>query len=519
MAEHIKTASRQSPSKMGDRHTRSASRQHVSEVAPPWAPLLGVGFIAAMIPYLVRTSLGSEETLPLLARNGMVLIVLALTVTAAIGLLLGSGAFARHQKVVAMAGAALSALGSLIAITAGVYHAAPSSVYLVGMVTAGVGTTTLLCSWAIFYASVSTVFVRKGTFYSAILALILTPTLYIAQVLTMVVVLVLPFASFACLLACHRNRGAFSVTCEQIRKQPVRPSAPALLGLIALAISLGFELFAVFALSLVQPQGWEPGLWDFVLPLITQLFSVILYALFVIGRRYTGYATSLRVSAVLALLSFLLILIAGFNPIDSLVETSGELLLATSSWFFVLIVWTLIIHLANYSDANPTRIVFTGFSFMGVALLLGILLNGAGVLANNRITTSLTVLQVLIAFSLALAASILLTPRTLHGQFWSGIDTSRLRDSDLEPLQRFCSSIAEESRLSAVDARVLFLLASGHSIDYIRENLGLSSRVCRSTIERIYLCLSVHSRQELLTMLDEGMDTTHVSTLDEGTTI
>ncbi len=502
VAEHTGTAPRRTRASTDAHRSRGTSRRRVGEVTPPWAPLLGVGFVAAMIPYLARIGLGTEESIPLLARNGMDLIVLALTLTATIGLLLSNGTLARHQHIVALAGATAMALGSLVAVTAGVYHAGPAYVYLVGMIAVGVGLAALLCSWAIFYAGISTVFVRKGTLYSAVLALVLTPTFYVAQVLTMVVVLVLPFASFACLLACHRNRSAFSVSCKQVRRRPVRPSMPALLGLMALAMSLGFELFSLLAVSLAQPQGWEPEWWDFTLPLLAQLLSVILYAVLVIAHRDTGYATPLRTSATLALIAFPITLIAGFNPIDSLVATTGTLLLATSAWFFGLIVWTLTIHLANYGNANPARIVFATCSLTGASLLLGMLLNDGNVLAGTRITTSLAVLQVLIAFALALTALNLLTPRVLHGQFWAGIDTSGLRDSDLEPLQRFCSAVAEGSDLSLVDARVLFLLASGHSIDYIRESLGLSSHVYRSTIERIYLHFDVHSRQELLTVLD-----------------
>ena len=65
-----------------------------------------------------------------------------------------------------------------------------------------------------------------------------------------------------------------------------------------------------------------------------------------------------------------------------------------------------------------------------------------------------------------------------------------------------CASVAREKGLGTREAQVLALLAHGRSVPYIAETLVLSENTVKTYRQRIYTKLGIHSRQELLGMVD-----------------
>lgn len=69
----------------------------------------------------------------------------------------------------------------------------------------------------------------------------------------------------------------------------------------------------------------------------------------------------------------------------------------------------------------------------------------------------------------------------------------------LPPLR---DAVAERYGLSPRERDVFGLLVRGRSIDYIAQNLTISFNTAKSHIRHIYVKADVHSRQELIDLID-----------------
>lgn len=69
-----------------------------------------------------------------------------------------------------------------------------------------------------------------------------------------------------------------------------------------------------------------------------------------------------------------------------------------------------------------------------------------------------------------------------------------------------CDSLAARYGLSPRERDVLYLLARGRSIDYIAQDLSISFNTAKSHIRHIYVKADIHSRQELLDLMDSEID-------------
>ena len=70
------------------------------------------------------------------------------------------------------------------------------------------------------------------------------------------------------------------------------------------------------------------------------------------------------------------------------------------------------------------------------------------------------------------------------------------------PYRTRCDAVAERYGLSPRERDVFDLLVRGRSIDYIAQNLTISFNTAKSHIRHIYVKTDVHSRQELIDLID-----------------
>ncbi len=69
---------------------------------------------------------------------------------------------------------------------------------------------------------------------------------------------------------------------------------------------------------------------------------------------------------------------------------------------------------------------------------------------------------------------------------------------------RSCREISARFGLSAREEEVLFLLAKGRTIGFIADELGVSFNTAKSHIRHVYVKIGVHSRSELLDLVEQG---------------
>lgn len=74
----------------------------------------------------------------------------------------------------------------------------------------------------------------------------------------------------------------------------------------------------------------------------------------------------------------------------------------------------------------------------------------------------------------------------------------------MDPLEYGARVLAERANLSERQAQVLGLLAHSYDAPAIARQMCLSENTVRTHIKRIYVLLDVHSRGELVTLVNES---------------
>lgn len=70
---------------------------------------------------------------------------------------------------------------------------------------------------------------------------------------------------------------------------------------------------------------------------------------------------------------------------------------------------------------------------------------------------------------------------------------------------RACDGLVEKYRLSPRQKEIFFLLAKGRNVQYIKDDLVLSTPTVKSHIYSIYQKMDIHSHQELINMIEEAV--------------
>ena len=75
-----------------------------------------------------------------------------------------------------------------------------------------------------------------------------------------------------------------------------------------------------------------------------------------------------------------------------------------------------------------------------------------------------------------------------------------------DALKVVCERIASRYLLSQRQTEVLYLLARGHTAGYVQDKLCISLSTAKSHIYNIYKKLDIHKQHELLSMVEEEME-------------
>ena len=150
------------------------------------------------------------------------------------------------------------------------------------------------------------------------------------------------------------------------------------------------------------------------------------------------------------------------------------------------------------------RIAFWFSTFVGIALW-----SAQAVAFDDGIVSdggALTTLVVLMALGVVLVYTLV-----LPGEKIAAI--SILRDRELETRKAFKDmestivAVADRAGLSPREREVFSMLAHGRDTAYIQERLFISQGTVRSHRDRIYRKLNVHSKQELLDLVEREFAT------------
>ena len=389
-------------------------------------------------------------------------------------------------------------------------------------------------------------------FTAAIFQSLCAPLFTLSGTLTWMLAGIIAAAGFACAAAAQpaMRRSSAAGSAKPAFQRRFSPTPSVLIGVGILCAGILY----------LNPLSFYPsfGLEDFMaLTFLSHFFAAGLFGLVVFLGRDSSYATPFKCIDTLVLGGFLLMALVGAGSL------APRAVCTTTFSLFEFVTLLAIVDLASYSRTNRLRLFGGYYLLMRSCSLAGIALNADDVIfAASEFSFSL--LGTALALACIVAAIWLLTEPHLNRFFWgnpvaeierasranakthgavglasggnnlaSGSDappasnqfatastpgetaTASTSDeftatqaSDLEALiERSVQQLAERHSLTPREREVLGLMAQGRSSTFIGEKLFVSSNTVRKHIAHVYEKLGVHSKQELLTLVQQESST------------
>lgn len=175
-------------------------------------------------------------------------------------------------------------------------------------------------------------------------------------------------------------------------------------------------------------------------------------------------------------------------------------------YFLKMITITVLIALAQQTNAHPIAFFGLGYGVFLVSLTTGIGLQPLLEAGTRPASSPLLLMLVLTVVTTAVLVanmyrqrdSQLFSPYRPQGQGAPDPDVPSRRSLVVGR----CAELAQDADLTKREHEVMELIGLGHSKGYIAEDLGLSENTVRSYAKSLYRKLGIHSRQELLELID-----------------
>lgn len=254
-------------------------------------------------------------------------------------------------------------------------------------------------------------------------------------------------------------------------------------------ILFGVALIVVsFAFSQSQLYFEEVGIVTAVIAL-TKIVALIIFACILLAVHDLGYARSLK-TTVMLIASALVFFLQGDSTLFAYA------LMATGYSLFELVEYMALADLASSSTVPPLRIfavvnlVVNGCYALGSAL--GLFFDGVSV-EKSIVASILLVLLVYVAVWHFTEERV--------NDFFAGELPASVEEESSRQFERE-TEVARRYRLTSREQEILDLYARGRSAVFIAEQLSISPATVRSHVKHIYEKCLVHSRQELLSLID-----------------
>ena len=200
------------------------------------------------------------------------------------------------------------------------------------------------------------------------------------------------------------------------------------------------------------------------------------------------------------------------GPSATLVGSASNALLQAGSEIINIAVWLLAAAIGrrNLAGALPTAFVISGVGGIGVEI------GAASGNLQNALSASHPELAVLFPIAIAFAFAVynfflarsFSFDATVRGlQPIAPVKELDERDGDRgSQVDRRCRELTEANHLTERESQVLALLARGRNAAYIQESLSLSRNTIKSYVARVYGKLGVHSHQEVIDLVEQGLE-------------
>lgn len=355
------------------------------------------------------------------------------------------------------------------------------------------GVCATVCSVLLGYvtiehlASRSLIWTVRALIASALISAFMVPLYRIDSFWSVAV----PFAFWAvCLLLVERGEGAFSLRAAgpTASRFPVPWGLTA--GLVLLSASFGFLQSFLYL---------EGDATVAAVSTITKLAAIAVFGAIALSMEDTGYPVLAKIVCTLAIAGLTIFLAFSGPSIGASAFMAMAYSVLESTYLLVMV------NFAAASRGNVIRIVSAFYLVDSTGYLVGEALFSAssgGAVPTNVVAMALAIL-------LAIAAIWLFSEKKINAFLW--VSTSdpaeggRGREEREATFEEKSNRLAELKKLSPRETEILRMFASGRSAAFIAETTFVSSNTVRTHIKHIYAKCQVHSRQELITLVESGL--------------
>lgn len=258
-----------------------------------------------------------------------------------------------------------------------------------------------------------------------------------------------------------------------------------LVGVCILMLGFGFLQYTVYHYA-PSPIPYSETL--------AHLVSLVLLALIVFGVRDTEHVFAAKLVATLMLVAF--VVLAVFQGSFGL----AVILAAGAEGALELVVFFSLAELVGYSGLKAHRLFGAYVILTGATQFIGC---GLSIIEHALLPSgSYSIVGLVLVALIIVAAVWLLTDRAIVAFFWGSGATDNADDGRESSFEERANAVAEAHGLTARETEILLLFARGRSSSFIAEQLFVSTNTVRSHLLHVYSKCDVHSRQELITLID-----------------
>ena len=356
----------------------------------------------------------------------------------------------------------------------------------VGSLMGGAGSALAFVMWGETYSRMGHKWVRICSLAQLAIPVAFVPLAFVPYPLALATAICLPIACFAC-LAIGRKKRAFAIAGQSPEKRhATKPSNSLVAGIVIICVGYGF-------LQTVLTRGSAPNSLN-AIGVAVAFIAAFIVALLLFDRSVDpNFAKPLSIITSMLVLGFLLFPLRTY----AVVAFVSTVLVNAGFMLFEYLMMVALSDCANRSTSSSTLLFSGARTVVTGSVLAGMLVSNAlfGVVAQVGGIAQSVVVLVSVAL-LALAGIWLLHERNLNRFFWG--ESSPAETS----LKQQCDLLAQKAGLTKREAEVLELWAQGRSVPYIQETLVISASTVSTHTRHIYQKTGVHSRQELLDLLD-----------------
>jgi DNA-binding CsgD family transcriptional regulator len=271
-----------------------------------------------------------------------------------------------------------------------------------------------------------------------------------------------------------------------------------MLRVAAAALIISFVHNALIVISLRSPQATAPPppLATETLYTLTLLISTLIIATLIFAVIFLSQKSDLGLIYRFVLIFF--IIGALFSPFGDMTQTFSSVVLNAGYSCFELIFWIALSNISYRYHIQPLRV----FGLGRAGWVIGVFLGGfyppipfMESVAANEFATPFFMVSILIVLIVLTYAFIL--PERSIATITTGFSNRQ------GSLQSRCARLSQQYGLSQRENEVLVHLVKGRNLGFIKEALNISAGTVSTHRQRIYQKTGVHSRQELLDLLEQ----------------